>query len=457
MGLALAALPLFLFQQLWMQDLAQFKIINKSRQIGITFVTTLAIVMRCIVKKEKWYYLSVSEARAAEAIEYCVLHCLAIGLVADLQESWMSFGKIKYKRLVITFPNGSQIIALPANARTARGAVGNLVLDEFGHHLQSAEIWKAVSALSTWGHRIWIISTPNGMQGEFYRIWTGGGKHDPEAITRSLKSGIQPIADVWSRHEVDVFTAKEQGHPVDLERARELAGNDEHWHQEYCAKFLDEAYAWLPYKLIESAYGDDATLWFDSSQPPAGALYGGFDVARKRDLSVLWINEQLGAKAITRGVLTLKGVKFSEQKKQVWDHMPFLNRICIDSNGVGAQIAEECVDDWGESVVEPVSPHGDIPAKLAAKVRERFEKGTIEIPDDPEIRADLHSVRRVYTMAGNVRFEAPRTKDGHADRFWALALALQAGEGGVKPFKAGDFQGGETRMRSIGRNMDSGY
>jgi hypothetical protein len=42
------------------------------------------------------------------------------------------------------------------------------------------------------------------------------------------------------------------------------------------------------------------------------------------------------------------------------------------------------------------------------------------------IRADLRSVTKQTTEAGNIRFTAERTPDGHADRFWALALAVHA-------------------------------
>ncbi|OJT95189.1 MAG: hypothetical protein BGN83_07550 [Rhizobium sp. 63-7] len=42
------------------------------------------------------------------------------------------------------------------------------------------------------------------------------------------------------------------------------------------------------------------------------------------------------------------------------------------------------------------------------------------------IRADLRSVTKQVTAAGNIRFTAERTPDGHADHFWALALAIHA-------------------------------
>ena len=80
-------------------------------------------------------------------------------------------------------------------------------------------------------------------------------------------------------------------------------------------------------------------------------------------------------------------------------------------------------------MVEPVSFNGKIPAIIATKTKKYFEDKVLRIPDDSEIRKDLHSVRRVYSESGAVRFEAPRTKDGHADRFWALGLAIQAMDG----------------------------
>ena len=51
----------------------------------------------------------------------------------------------------------------------------------------------------------------------------------------------------------------------------------------------------------------------------------------------------------------------------------------------------------------------------------------MRIPEDGQIRADLRKVQKVTTAAGNIRFVAESTPDGHADRFWALALALHAG------------------------------
>ena len=59
-------------------------------------------------------------------------------------------------------------------------------------------------------------------------------------------------------------------------------------------------------------------------------------------------------------------------------------------------------------------------------VKKAFEERTVRIPDNREVRADINSVKRFVTLAGNVRFDAEHTDRGHADRFWALAMVVSA-------------------------------
>ena len=54
------------------------------------------------------------------------------------------------------------------------------------------------------------------------------------------------------------------------------------------------------------------------------------------------------------------------------------------------------------------------------------EDRSIRIPFDDKVTADLRMVRKETTASGNIRFVADGEGDSHADRFWALALALHA-------------------------------
>jgi phage FluMu gp28-like protein len=104
-------------------------------------------------------------------------------------------------------------------------------------------------------------------------------------------------------------------------------------------------------------------------------------------------------------------------------------RVCIDRTGLGMQFAERAAQRFGVYKVEGVNFSGPVKEDLAFPLRSAFEDRAIRIPfgDDPLI-ADLRKIRKETTASGNIRFVADSDADGHADRFWALALALHAGK-----------------------------
>lgn len=106
---------------------------------------------------------------------------------------------------------------------------------------------------------------------------------------------------------------------------------------------------------------------------------------------------------------------------------PKLRRCCIDSTGIGMQLAETAQKDFGKYRVEMVMFTNKSKEEMAYNLRTNFEDKSVFIPNDHDIREDLHSIRRIATKAGNIRFDADSSEvNGHADRFWALALALIA-------------------------------
>ena len=55
--------------------------------------------------------------------------------------------------------------------------------------------------------------------------------------------------------------------------------------------------------------------------------------------------------------------------------------------------------------------------------KKHFEDKSIIIPNDPALIADLHAIKQ-KAGAKSFIYDSDRNKHGHADRFWALALAL---------------------------------
>lgn len=166
-----------------------------------------------------------------------------------------------------------------------------------------------------------------------------------------------------------------------------------------------------------------------SSLSSPAPFYAGFDVGRKRDRSVLWVLERVGDVFHTRSVRVMENVPFSQQEDVL--HLLLrdgrVKRLCVDATGIGAMLAERLRQRWNHRV-EGVHFTAASKSELAMPLVRLFQDRLIRVPADPETREDLHKVRRTVTAAGNVRFDATRDDAGHADRFWALALAYHAAD-----------------------------
>jgi phage FluMu gp28-like protein len=257
----------------------------------------------------------------------------------------------------------------------------------------------------TRGYGIRITSTPNDKLGMFYRLWAGDSR--------------------FSRHKVTIHDAARQGMDVDIDMLIAGIADPESWAQEYECQFLDEATAYLTYEMITECEDPSATIEMPTSM--GGELYLGVDVGRKHDLTVFWLLERVGDVLWTRVLREMKNVLFSVQRDYLYSLLERtgVRRVCIDASGIGAQMSEEALKKFGPRV-EAVTFTAPVKEDMAITVRRHFEDRTLRIPADKHLREDLHSLRRTYTEAGNIRFDAARRGGSHADRFWALALALTA-------------------------------
>jgi len=197
----------------------------------------------------------------------------------------------------------------------------------------------------------------------------------------------------------------------------------------YECQFVDESYALLPYDLLLARVDDTLSYHLSVktlSEP--GDLYAGYDVGRKRDLSVLVVLERIKKEFRWRGAVELREAPFDEQFELlagVLKERGLLRRLAIDQSGLGMQLAEELVRRHG-SRVEPITMTAPVKESLASRILAVFQRGDVSIPDHRPLIDDLHSIQRTVTLSGNVRYAAPREAGSHADRWTALALALHA-------------------------------
>jgi len=469
------AIPLTLYQKRWVEDKSRFKIGRITRQGGKTFGATLEAVLDCYEHVTKWVCLSRGERQSKELIAQSKIHAKAIGVAVEEIEGTFKGEDAEYKMLEVVFPNGSRIIGLPANPDTARGWSANILLDEFALHKDSRAIWRALYPTITRGYKIRIISTPFGKKNKFYELCTADNGYSKHVvpIQVAIKEGL--------------ILRNEEGKPTTLEELKKGFGDDEGWAQEYEVEFLDEATAFLTYDLIASVENDEcettpdwAKALLDEAKdaykefrrtnleppllqqiPPAplfqrgvvGDLYLGFDVARKRDLSVIWVDGLSDGVAWTRAVIEMAKQPFFVQKRVLFHLLsdPSVRRACIDQTGLGMQIAEEATDKFGEHRVEGIDFTPASKEALATGLKKNFEDLQSRIPMSNTIRNSLHSVKKYETSTGHFRFDADKTEEtGHADHFWAKALAAQAANrpAGKIEYKSTGVKRDFTRMET---------
>jgi len=154
--------------------------------------------------------------------------------------------------------------------------------------------------------------------------------------------------------------------------------------------------------------------------------------------------------AIARLVRTLDRAPFADQLEcarellnlEREDGQPLVRRAAIDATGIGAMLAETLAAEFGPRL-EPVTFTAAVKENLAFRTKRRMEKQLSLLPDTREVRRAFSAVKRFVTPSGNLRFDAVRTAAGHADEFWAKALAdLAADSGPVSSAADGCLIGG---------------
>jgi phage FluMu gp28-like protein len=413
------------------QDDSRFKIAMFARQCGKTFTSTLELVLDCVRaeaqgQRRRWVILSRGERQAREAMNEGVkLHLRA--MKAGFQEYETPFDT-SIRSLEVELPGGSRITALPANPDTARGFSASVLLDEFAFHQDSRAIWKALfPVISKPGLKLRVISTPNGKSNKFYELMTGAD-------------------DGWSRHSTDIYQAVAEGLPRDVDELRKGAGDADLWAQEFELKWLDEASAWLAFELISACEDDFAG---NPRHYQGGPCFVGVDIASRNDLFVIWVVEQVGDVLWTREIIERRRITFAEQDMLLDDVFARyrVTRACMDQTGMGEKPVEDARRRHGSSRVLGVLFTAAAKLELATRGKEAFEDRKLRIPEGrPELRADLHKLKKVTGATGVPRFVADSDSNGHADRTWACFLALQAADDGLTPI---EFMSGGPRESSL--------
>ena len=330
---------------------------------------------------------------------------------------------------------------MSSNPDAQAGKRGPRRLDEFALHPDPRKLYSIAYPGITWGGSMDIISTHRGSANFFNHLITEiKHKGNPKKFSLhtvtlqdaldqgflfKLQSKLPPGDPRQQMDEADYFNFVKAG-----------CADEESFAQEYMCVPSDDASAFLSYELIDGCKYPAGVEWETDLLDTKNQLFVGVDIGRTTDLTVIWVIERIGGISLTRRVIELKNTKFAAQEAVLYQilELPQVRRCCIDQTGIGRQFAERATERFGKYKVEGIHFTGPVKEELAYPVRAAFEDRSVRIPDRQEIFSDFRSIRKETTASGNVRFAGEKTKNGHADRFWSLALAMHAGKTGATNF-----------------------
>ncbi len=443
----------FLQYQLdWLADKKLIKMAKKSRRTGFSYTQAFEDVTDILNETEytpgrktkNVWFSSADESASKEYILYCAMWFEVYDAGARELGEVVIDSDHSIKALCIEAPNGGRIHALTSNPNRFRSKGGKVVLDEFAHHKDQQAMWKAAYAsASIWGYAIRIISSDKG-KGLFYEFCED---------TKAGKTG-------WSLHIVTIHKAVEQG-LLDKIRGRVTTAEERQnwldeqrrncrleyiWLEEFCCIAQDSESAFFNHELISNCCRDGIRQNLVDVDED---MYAGWDIARVKDFAVIWTIGKRD-REITRNIQAYEDTRFKIQKDFLRTLLCLsrFRRLCLDYTGMGIPLGEELQEEFGKYKVECVGFTNPVKEELAVDMKRAMEDRDFIMPDDPIVRASFHSIQKLVTTAGNVRFDAESTEQiGHADHFWAAALAHHA----AKTARSGPLTIRSGVRRSIGR------
>ena len=423
------------YQIAWLLDDSPFKIWEKTRRGGMTYVQSYEDVRDAVSGRWDVWFSSADDTAAKEYIRYCEKWARLFNEAAKAfdEEAFDEQAGRTITIKSIQFSNGKRISALTSSPSQFRSKGGKVVLDEFAWHSDQSGMWAAAEPVTTWGFPLRIISTHNGKSCKYYKLLQqaeeiGAVKHST-TIYQAVEQGL--VDKIYGRKTTQADRA------AWLENKRKKVGPTV-WAQEYCCEPIDESTAFLSYNIIDSCSEPNLLRSLEEIRNP---FILGMDIGRRRNLSVIWISELIERRKYTRIIIPMEKTRFRTQFTTLSTYLrhPLCYRAGIDRNGMGEQIAEDAQTDFGMYKVEGVALTNQSKSAMAEGLKTDMEDRDFLIPSDGPlkdiIREDFHSMQQEVSSAGNTRFvpeENAEQANSHADYFWAAALCRNAA-GNITP------------------------
>jgi phage FluMu gp28-like protein len=420
----------------FMRNKSKFRAVEKARGVGFSFGCAAEALAKAHLKKDHTaIFVSMNLEEAIEKIRYANL------LYESLPLRWRK-KKVVDNKTSLEFEDSSgrfrsRLISHPC--KDPRGKhKADVYLDEFAHygHKQRAVYVAAVPIVSRGNGQLTIGSTPLAAGDLFHDIM----KQERKKYAMFTRQSIPwwfcgDLCENVSKATAEApgLSTAERVHRFGKEILIEIFHSLDvvDFQQEYELLYADETQSYFPYELILSCCSDDLKVCesIDSLVSDcSGDFYAGFDVGRTRNKSELIVIERVKKRLYYRYGKEFDRSKFQYQEeflRKMLKRSKRFKRLCIDKHGIGMNLAENLRTEF-RSRVEGIALIGQMKESLAVDFHIAFENEEIMIPRDRKLIQQIHSIRKKATDAGYARYDTEKNETHHADKMWALALALHA-------------------------------
>ena len=184
----------------------RFNIILKSRQLGLSTLVAAYAVWQAVFYKEKNILIIATKLAVAQNF------IRKVKTYIKSMPKWLLVPVITANnKQQVEFSNGSQIKAVPTSEDAGRSeALSLLIVDEAAFVRNFDELWMGLYPTLSTGGRAILLSTPNGVGGQYHEIYTKAIRKENEFNPIKLMWDVHPERDDdWFNKETKNMSQKQ--------------------------------------------------------------------------------------------------------------------------------------------------------------------------------------------------------------------------------------------------------
>tara|TARA_B100000212_G_scaffold150144_1_gene112947 strand:+ start:3727 stop:5355 length:1629 start_codon:yes stop_codon:yes gene_type:complete len=184
----------------------RFNIVLKSRQLGLSTLAAAYSVWQAIFYKEKNILIIATKLAVAQNF------IRKVKTYIKSMPNWLLVPTITANnKQQVEFSNGSQIKAVPTSEDAGRSeALSLLIVDEAAFVRNFDELWMGLYPTLSTGGRAIILSTPNGVGGQYHELYTKAERKENKFNPIKLMWDVHPErGDEWFEKETKNMSKKQ--------------------------------------------------------------------------------------------------------------------------------------------------------------------------------------------------------------------------------------------------------